>query len=202
MFWQNWPDEWFKQNLLHSRDPWVRARGIVWGTWWRRMWVNCWWYYSCGWMLLVNWVKTWVQDIFVSRVKFIKKMSETCSWWNRQRQHSRARFQSVLDATDHLGSQRQGSPPSGWRWRWPIYVWHPWLCPWRWESDLIIVGTQLVGKAHGKSLVVGAGSQTSVAAQVVGLSLGMIMMVMKMVMVTMMTMMTMMVMVTAEIIRL
>ena len=82
-------------------------------------------------MLLVNWVKTWVQDIFVSRVKFTKKMSETCSWWNRQRQHSPAGFQSVLDATDHLGSQRQGSPPSGWRWRWPIYVWHPWLCPWR-----------------------------------------------------------------------
>ena len=68
------------------------------------------------------------------------------------------------------------------------------------ETDLIIVGTQLVRKAHGKSLVVGAGSKTSVAAQVVGLSLGMIMMVMKMVMVTMMTMMTMMVMVTAEII--
>ena len=53
-----------------------------------------------------------------------------------------------------------------------------------------------MGKAHGKSLVVGAGSKTSVAAQVVGLSLGMIMMVM--VMVTMMTMMTMMV--TTEII--
>ena len=50
-----------------------------------------------------------------------------------------------------------------------------------------------MGKAHGKSLVVGAGSQTSVAAQVIGLSLGvMTMMVMKMVMV----------MVTAEIIRL
>ena len=44
-----------------------------------------------------------------------------------------------------------------------------------------------MGKAHGKSLVVGAGSQTSVAAQVIGLSLGV---------------MTMMVMVTAEIIRL
>ena len=55
-----------------------------------------------------------------SRVKYDTKMTKTCSWWNRQRQHSQARCQSILAATDHLGSQQRGSPPSKCQWRWPI----------------------------------------------------------------------------------
>ena len=35
------------------------------------------------------------------------------------------------------------------------------------KVNLVIVGSQLVGKAHSKRLVVGAGGETSVAAKIV-----------------------------------
>ena len=39
------------------------------------------------------------------------------------------------------------------------------------REDLVVVGPQLVGEAHGECLVVGAGGEAAVAAQVVSLPL-------------------------------
>ena len=39
------------------------------------------------------------------------------------------------------------------------------------REDLVVVCPQLVGEAHGECLVIGAGSEAAVAAQVVSLSL-------------------------------